>query len=89
MRDGLEFNDEIAITLPAHIWYQFATCYMETDWSNGAAVVIAMAVQEKIVDPLAIKEHEARLQAMNSQNEQIAARFANWPGDIPPGYGPE
>ncbi len=87
MKDGLGFNDPVAITLPAHVWHAFMAQYATTEWSSNAAAQICIKVQEELLDPIYVREREAEAQAHHDQHEMVLQRFMGLPPDLPPNMG--
>jgi hypothetical protein len=86
MRDDLKMNDEVSVTLPAHVWLAFVTVYMVAKWSNPYATMVALAARETIYHPRYLSEQEAQRQQHHDMHQKIISRMI--PGfptpDVPP-----
>lgn len=59
----MSLNEPVTITLPAHIWLGFMFAYSDSEWSNLCAGKIAFEAQKAVMDPVYVKEQEAKIQA--------------------------
>lgn len=85
MRD-LGLNDEVTITLPAHVLRGFLAAYLSTRWESSDATSIMTAIQDALFDPLWAKEQQAEAQRQHDEHQRlISGMIPGFPGpDIPP-----
>ena len=75
----------VTVTLPAHVWAGFLASYMSTEWVCFYTTTVATAVQEQIMDPLWLKEQDAKRDDDMSQPPAFIARLLGGaPPDLPP-----
>jgi hypothetical protein len=88
MKKGICLNDDLTITLPAHVWLQFYAAYLASDEHNYFADIVARTAYDSLIDPLFVKEMEAASQAAaDKAHRHIHSLFGSeLPGpEIPPG----
>jgi hypothetical protein len=71
----LKLNDDVTITLPAHIWQGFYAAYLSADWNDYYANVVANAGQEQMLDPIYLREREAHAQEQAEHAHAHALHF--------------
>lgn len=89
MRDGLQMNDEVTVTLPAHVWLGFYASYLTADWNDYYANLIGNASQEQLLDPVYVREMEAyHMEEHEQAMAEAQSFFTGQPVEIerPPGY---
>lgn len=77
--EGLKFNDEVTIVLPAYVAMGFTAAYGGCEWNNGFANLVAEAIHDSLLDPDYIAAKKKELE------EQMAAHpFAAFTMPKPP-----
>jgi hypothetical protein len=90
---SMDLNEPLTITLPAHIWHGFMVAYGDTEWINAYASAVLVEVQERLLDPVWLKERLAAHQRDHSTQDrlhnQLLSRFGiKLPEDeVPPDAG--
>ena len=80
----MDLNEEVTITLPAHIWAGFIFTYNNADWTELCASKIALAAQNAILDPVYLREQEAAAQSQVDMQHAAFMHMTGQPMDIPP-----
>jgi hypothetical protein len=70
-----KLNDEVTVTLPAHIWNGFVASYQCAPWSCQHATAVAQAAQEALIDPVYLREQEAEMQQMHAEHGPLGFLF--------------
>jgi hypothetical protein len=76
----------VAVTLPAFVWTSFIASYSSAEWACDYASMIAITAQEQTMDPVWLKERDARASDHSGHPHEIIARILNsgGPPDLPP-----
>ena len=89
MRDGLELNADVTVTVPAHVLLSFVVSYSAAKWTCPYTTMLLFLARKALYAPAYLKEQEARMQAEEAQVRQIMSRMV--PGfpapDTPPDAG--
>lgn len=70
MRDGMTLNEMVSVDMPAHVWVALIAAYNDCEWSNGTMHLMLGSVQEKLFDPIWLKEKQAEMQAQADEHER-------------------
>jgi hypothetical protein len=85
MREDIGFNDPITITLPAHVWHGFMSAYSASEWHSADADIISREAINLLVDPVLLKEKEARDSEQHDVVQSfIRAMATGQPQEMPP-----
>lgn len=81
----VSLNEPVTLTLPAHIWLGFLASYGSSKWSCAYTSAIMSAVFDQVMDPVWLKEQEARGQEAHDTQRELLNRFLTGRGpDLPP-----
>lgn len=84
MRADMKLNDPVTVTLPAWVWLSFDAAYTAARWHCDEASLIAIAIQEQMMDPVFLKEREARHQQEHDRRDAFMDHVIGRPPDVPP-----
>jgi hypothetical protein len=84
-KDGLELNGSIQVGIQVALVVQAISEYVSCEWSAPAMNQLMTGLQEEIMDPIYIREWQARMQQQQDQQEEVINRFTglNLPGRFP------
>jgi hypothetical protein len=93
MREGMTLDEPISAEMPAHVWVALMAAYNDCDWSNGVMQTLLGMVQEKLFDPIWLKEKQAEMQAELEQHQVqfhsgFSGLFGGMPTEPPPDNDP-
>lgn len=71
MREGMTLNEMVGAEMPAHVWVALIAAYNDCDWTNGSMQMLLGSVQEKLFDPIWLKERQAAIQAEVDEHQRV------------------
>lgn len=83
----LKIDEQVSVTLPAHIWLGFIASYSAfSDYNCGYANMIGSAAQEAMLDPVYLRERQAETERQLAQHQHMMSNMIpGFPGpQIPP-----
>jgi hypothetical protein len=85
-KDGLELNGVVSPEIQVALIVQALAEYVAAEWSAPAISHLMHGLQEAILDPVFLREHQAEVQRQQDQQEEMMNRIV--PGIGLPGLFP-
>jgi hypothetical protein len=81
----MEMDVPVTITLPAHVLLGFLYTYTGAEWNDTCATQIALEIRNTLLDPVYLKEEEAKVQEHADMHQAVFNHFTGQgPIEMPP-----
>lgn len=83
MMQKMDLSEDVSVTLPAHVWISFWSCYFSAEWTNHYASHVADAAQRAILHPdhIARREEQYREQQERVSSISFPSLFGGMPAN--------